>query len=155
MTERVASMEKRNKSLLILVAEDDPDDQLLIRDAIEESKIANQITLVQDGLELMDYLNHRGKFSDPHTSPKPGIILLDLNMPRKDGREALREIKTNSKLRRIPVIVLTTSKAEEDILHTYEYGANSYITKPSSFEGLVSLMKTLKNYWFETVQLPR
>ncbi len=148
-------MEKRNKSVVILVAEDDPDDQLLIKEAIDESKVSNQIIFVQDGVDLMDYLHHRGKFSDTLTSPRPGIILLDLNMPRKDGREALREIKADHKLRRIPVIVLTTSKAEEDILRTYEIGANSFITKPVTFEGLVEVVKILKNYWFEIVQLPR
>ena len=109
----------------------------------------------EDGEELLDYLYHRGsKYTAPGSSPTPGLILLDLNMPRKDGREALREIKSDPDLRRIPVVVLTTSKAEEDIYRTYDLGANSFITKPVSFEGLVAVMRDIGRYWIEIVELP-
>jgi CheY-like chemotaxis protein len=102
----------------------------------------------------MDYLNRRGRFSDPNTSPRPGLILLDLNMPKKDGREVLREIKQSPDLKTIPVVVLTTSKAEEDVLRTYNLGVNSYIVKPVDFSQLVSVMKTLELYWFSIVEVP-
>ncbi len=142
------------KPITILMAEDDPDDQLLAREALEESMIANNLHIVENGEELIDYLKHRGKYSDPASSPRPGLILLDLNMPRMDGREALRIIKTDPELHTIPVVVLTTSKAEEDILRMYEVGANSYIIKPVTFEGLVEVMRTIRRYWFEIIELP-
>ncbi len=138
----------------ILLADDDEDDRLLAIEALREAKLANDIATVADGEELMDYLHHRGKYSDPASSPRPGLILLDLNMPRKDGREALDEIRADADLRRIPIVVLTTSEAEEDILRTYELGVNSFITKPVSFEGLVQIMRTLRSYWLEIVRLP-
>lgn len=128
---------------------------MLARDALEESRLANDLRCVEDGEELLEYLFRRGKYSDPETSPRPGLILLDLNMPRKDGREALREIKAHESLRQIPIVVLTTSKAEEDIYRTYDLGVNSFITKPVSFEGLVEVMKVLNRYWFEIVELPK
>ena len=109
---------------------------------------------MEDGEELLDYLRRRGKYADPKESPRPGLVLLDLNMPRKDGREALREIKSDPKLRDIPVVVLTTSKAEEDIARSYNLGVNSYITKPVKFSALVEVMKALGKYWFEIVELP-
>ncbi len=140
--------------ITILVADDDEDDRLLAEDALRESRLANDIRFVEDGEELMDYLHREGKWSDPVKSPRPGLILLDLNMPRKDGREALEEIKADPDLRRIPVVILTTSKAEEDILKTYDLGVNSFITKPVTFEGLVELMLVLGKYWFEIVELP-
>jgi CheY-like chemotaxis protein len=142
------------RPITILLADDDPDDRLLTRQALEENRLANDLRFVVDGEELTDYLWRRGKFSDPTNSPSPGIILLDLNMPRKDGREALKEIKNDPVLKRIPVVVLTTSKAEEDIYRTYNLGVNSYITKPVSFDSLVEVMKTLGEYWFEIVELP-
>jgi CheY-like chemotaxis protein len=142
------------ESILILMADDDADDRMLTKDALYESRLANELRFVYDGEELMDYLHHRGVFVDPVSAPRPGVILLDLNMPRKDGREALREIKADPKLRQIPIVVLTTSKAEEDIFRSYDLGANSYITKPVTFEGLVAVMKTLGQYWFEIVELP-
>ena len=145
--------EKRNP-ISILLAEDDPDDRLMATEALEESRLANDLQIVEDGEELMDYLYHRGKYADISNWSLPGLILLDLNMPKKDGREALKEIKADPNLRRIPVIVLTTSKAEEDIFRTYDLGVNSFITKPVSFESLVSIMKILKLYWFEIVELP-
>jgi CheY-like chemotaxis protein len=116
--------------------------------------VVNDLRFVEDGDELLDYLYHRGKYADAGSSPSPGLILLDLNMPRKDGREALREIKADPDLRRIPVVVLTTSKAEEDIYRTYDLGANSFITKPVSFEGLVAVMRDIGRYWIEIVELP-
>lgn len=145
---------QEKKAIEILIADDDPEDRMLIRDALYESRLKNGLQFVENGEQLTDYLNNRGEYSDIIKYPRPGIILLDLNMPKKDGREALREIKQDEKLRSIPVIVLTTSKAEEDILKTYNLGVNSFISKPVTFEGLVEIMITLKKYWFEIVELP-
>ncbi len=139
---------------VILVADDDLEDRMLIEDAFEESRLANPLEFVEDGEELLDYLHRRNGYSDPSASPRPGLILLDLNMPRKDGREALKEIKSDPDLRRIPIVVMTTSKAEEDILRTYDLGVNSFITKPVTFEGLVDVVKMLGRYWFQIVELP-
>jgi CheY-like chemotaxis protein len=139
---------------VILLADDDEEDRMLTAEALTESRVVNDFRFVEDGDELLDYLYHRGKYEHPASSPTPGLILLDLNMPRKDGREALREIKADPDLRRIPVIVLTTSKAEEDIYRTYDLGANSFITKPVSFEGLVTVMRDIGRYWIEIVELP-
>jgi two-component system, response regulator len=142
------------RSITILLADDDADDRMMASDALEESRLANDLRCVEDGEELMDYLHRRGKYASPKDAPRPGLILLDLNMPRKDGREALKEIKAEPELRSIPVIVLTTSKAEEDIYRTYDLGVNSFITKPVNFESLVAVMKALGKYWFEIVELP-
>jgi CheY-like chemotaxis protein len=142
------------RSITILLADDDADDRMMASDALEESRLANDLRCVEDGEELMDYLHRRGKFAPPNEAPRPGLILLDLNMPRKDGREALKEIKAEPELRSIPVVVLTTSKAEEDIYRTYDLGVNSFITKPVNFESLVAVMKALGKYWFEIVELP-
>ena len=109
---------------------------------------------VQNGEDLLDYLFRRGPYAPPTDAPRPGLILLDLNLPRKDGREALREIKADSGLKRIPVIVLTTSKADTDIAGLYDLGANSFISKPAQFEALVNVMKSVRQYWFRTVELP-
>lgn len=147
-------MKPNGKPIVILMAEDDPDDRLLSADALELAHLANDIHFVEDGEQLIDYLCHRGVYSDPESSPRPGLILLDLNMPRKDGREALQEIKTDPNLRCIPVVVLTTSKAEEDILRSYDLGVSGYITKPVTFDDLVQVMKVLGRYWFEIVELP-
>lgn len=138
----------------ILIAEDDPEDRMLTQDALDESLFASRFHFVEDGEELMDFLLNRRRYVDSKQYPRPALILLDLNMPRKDGREALQEIKDNPKLRRIPVVVLTTSKAEEDVLRTYNLGVNSFITKPVTYEGLVDVMNTLSKYWFEIVELP-
>lgn len=138
----------------ILMADDDEDDRLLTLDALKESRVLNNLMCVQDGVELLEYLRREGKFSDPETSPRPSLILLDLNMPRKDGREALQEIKADPTLRGIPVVILTTSKEEEDMLRGYDLGCASYITKPVNFDGLVELMKALGRYWIEFVELP-
>ena len=140
--------------ILVLVADDDPEDRMLIEDAFEESRLPNVLEFVEDGEELLDYLYRRNGYSDPSASPRPGLILLDLNMPRKDGREALKEIKSDPDLRQIPIVVMTTSKAEEDVLRTYELGVNSYVTKPVTFEGLVEVVKALGRYWFQIVELP-
>ena len=147
-------MKHNKKAITILMADDDPDDRLLTRDAFEESHLFNEFETVEDGEELMDYLLSRGKYAGSAARPKPGLILLDLNMPRKDGREVLREIKACPTLRRIPVAVLTTSKSEEDINRAYELGVNSFIVKPVTFEGMVDVLKTLGKYWFEIVELP-
>ncbi len=147
-------MSETKKQINILMAEDDPDDRLLVEKSLRSSRLLNRLFFVEDGEELMDYLHHRGKFRNPETAPFPGLILLDLNMPKKDGREALVEIKSHEKLRRIPIVVLTTSKTEEDILRSYDIGANSYITKPVTFNDLCQILRTLGQYWLEIVELP-
>jgi CheY-like chemotaxis protein len=148
-------MRSERKPIVILLADDDEEDRMLACDALAESRLSNDITCVTDGEDLMDYLQHRGKYAPPFEAPRPGLILLDLNMPKKDGREALREIKADPELRQISVVVLTTSKAEEDIYASYDSGASSFISKPVTFEGLVDVMKGLGRYWFEIVDLPR
>ncbi len=147
-------MSRTAKPIVILMADDDEDDRLLAQDALAESRLANDLRFVCDGVELMEYLRREGRFADPASSPHPGVILLDLNMPRKDGREALEEIKADPGLRRIPVVVMTTSQAEEDVIRSYDLGASSFITKPVTFEGLGRVMRGLGTYWFEIVQLP-
>ncbi len=147
-------MERKKELITILMADDDEDDRLMAKEALAESKVENEIHFVKDGVELMDYLQHTGDYAERDDIPRPGLILLDLNMPRKDGREALQEIKADPELRQIPIVVLTTSKAEEDIYRTYDLGVNSFITKPVSFEGLVDVMRSLAKYWFNIVQLP-
>jgi CheY-like chemotaxis protein len=148
-------MRSERKPIVILLADDDEEDRMLACDALAESRLSNDITCVTDGEDLMDYLKRRGKYALPVEAPRPGLILLDLNMPKKDGREALREIKSDPELRQISVVVLTTSKAEEDIYSSYDSGASSFISKPVTFEGLVDVMKGLGRYWFEIVDLPR
>lgn len=145
---------KDSSTVKILVADDDEDDRMLINDAFEESRLTNPVDFVTDGEELMDYLKRRGKFEHLSKEELPGIILLDLNMPKKDGRTALREIREDEALRNIPIVVLTTSKSEEDILRTYNLGVNSFITKPVTFDGLVDVVKVLGKYWIEIVAIP-
>ncbi|MGH8523164.1 MAG: response regulator [Gammaproteobacteria bacterium] len=135
------------------MADDDPDDRLLTRDAMRDARVINDLRFVEDGEDLMDYLYRRGRYADGASAPRPGLILLDLNMPKKDGREALKEIKADPDLRRIPVVVLTTSKLEEDIFRSYDLGASSFIIKPVTFESLVELMKAMGRYWIEFVEL--
>jgi CheY-like chemotaxis protein len=147
-------MPHSRKPIIILYAEDDPEDRMLMKEALKENRLANELHFVEDGEELMDYLNRRGKYNKLTKAQLPGFILLDLNMPKKDGRECIEEIKDDPNLRNIPIVVLTTSKAEEDILQSYSLGANSYITKPVTFESLVDIMKVLGKYWFEIVELP-
>jgi CheY-like chemotaxis protein len=147
--------ELHRKPVTILLADDDAEDRELTRDALQDSRLANQMKFVVDGQDLLDYLRRQGRYSDPSVdAPRPGIILLDLNMPKKDGREALAEIKADDSLRRIPIVVLTTSKDEQDVLRTYELGISSFITKPVTFAGLVEAMRTWTRYWFELVELP-
>ncbi len=143
----------QTKPLVLLIADDDPDDRLLVQDALAESRLVNPLYFVEDGDELLAFLYRRGAYAGQNT-PLPGLILLDLNMPRKDGRQALMEIKNDPELRRIPIVILTTSKAEEDILRSYDLGVNSFIVKPVTFDGLVQVMRTIGRYWFEIVELP-
>lgn len=147
-------MKGHRTTVTILMADDDEDDCMLAHEALIESRLANDLHFVKDGEELMDYLYRRGQYAAPSSAPRPGLILLDLNMPRKDGREALIQIKNDPNLRQIPVVVLTTSKAEEDIYRSYDLGANSFITKPVTFASLVEVIRTIGKYWFEIVELP-
>jgi len=147
-------MNETLKPDVILLAEDDSDDRLLIKDAIADCGWSGELRCVEDGEELLDYLLHRGKYQPPAPAPRPGLILLDLNMPRKDGREALREIRADPRLRCIPVVALTTSKADADIAKLYELGANSFVSKPVQFDTLVNVIRVLGEYWFKTVKLP-
>ena len=142
------------RPITILLADDDEDDRLMTRDALRDARLHNDLRFVIDGVDLLDYLHRRGRHSDPANAPRPGLILLDLNMPRMDGREALQRIKADPDLKSIPVIVLTTSKAEEDIVRTYNLGVNSFITKPVTFLGLVEVMRVVSRHWLEIVELP-
>ena len=144
-----------HRPFTILLADDDEEDRELARDALQDSRLANEMRFVHDGQDLMDYLRRAGSYADSDAdAPRPGIILLDLNMPKKDGREALAEIKADECLRQIPIVVLTTSKDEADVLSTYDLGVSSFITKPVTFAGLVEVMRTWTRYWFEIVELP-
>ncbi|MEM9855739.1 MAG: response regulator [Bacteroidota bacterium] len=142
------------KPITILMADDDPDDQLMAQEAFEENRMANALAFVNDGQELLDYLKHEGKYNQTN-APRPGLILLDLNMPKKDGRTALKEIKADPNLKRIPVVVLTTSKSDEDVLKSYDLGVSSFITKPVSFESLIEVTREIGKYWFGIVVLPK
>jgi CheY-like chemotaxis protein len=143
-----------DQSITILMADDDEDDRLLMQEAWEESLLVNPLAFAVDGEDLMNYLQRRGKYAAQAGAPLPGLILLDLNMPKKDGREALKEIKADPVLRHIPVVILTTSKAEEDIYQTYDLGCSSFITKPVTFEALAEVLRAMKIYWLEIVELP-
>lgn len=143
-----------SRRVTILLAEDDVDDRQLTIEALTECRMANDLHCVKDGRELIDYLCHQGVHAAPVEAPRPTLILLDLNMPRMDGREALAEIKADPRLRGIPIVILTTSSSDVDVCHTYGLGANSYIAKPVTFDGLVRAMMALKRYWFELVELP-
>lgn len=138
----------------LLLADDDPDDRMLVHDALEEADWSVDLREVEDGNELIDYLERRGKYADPADSPRPGMILLDLKMPGRGGLQALEVIKQTELIRRIPIVVLTTSSAEEDITGAYDLGANSFVVKPSSFATLVEMMQTLEKYWLDVVTLP-
>ena len=140
--------------ITILMADDDPDDRLLVQDAFDEIRLANPLVFVEDGIDLMDYLRRRGAYTHLAGTQLPGLILLDLNMPRKDGRETLKEIKQDPVLRTIPIVILTTSNAEEDILRTYDLGSNSFIVKPVTFDKLVEIIRKVTQYWLEIVRLP-
>jgi CheY-like chemotaxis protein len=142
-------------AITILMADDDEDDRVLTADALRRSRLVNDMRFAVDGDDLMQYLRGEGAYGPGGiAAPRPGLILLDLNMPKKDGREALAEIKGDPELRRIPVVVLTTSKAEEDIFRTYDLGVNSFVSKPVTFEELARVMAALACYWFELVELP-
>lgn len=143
-----------SKPITILMADDDPDDRQMTKEAFAESHLTNDLRFVEDGVELLDYLCRRGKYADPASSPFPGLLLLDLNMPRMDGREALREIKKDPRLRSLRVVILTTSKAEEDIHRSYDLSATSYISKPVTLASLIEVIKTMGKYWLEIVELP-
>ncbi len=145
---------KNDKNLVILIADDDADDRLMTREAFEELQVPNDLFFVKDGVELLDYLNRRGAYTDQESCPRPGLILLDLNMPRMDGREALKAIKKDDNLKSIPVSIFSTSQAEEDVLRSYNLGVNCFITKPVSFKGLVTVIAQLNSFWFELVSLP-
>lgn len=147
-------MKRNGAPITILIADDDADDRMLIEDAFGESRLQNPLHFVEDGEQLLAYLKRDGEYADLKDEPFPGVILLDLNMPRMDGRTALAHIKDDKELCRIPVVVLTTSKAEEDILKTYGLGVSSFISKPVTFEGLVDVVKTIGHYWIEIVALP-
>jgi CheY-like chemotaxis protein len=137
-----------------MIAENDEDDRALVKFAFAECKLPNSIHFVEDGEQLLDYLNHRGPYENPASSTRPDLILLDLDMPRMNGHEALKEIKGNPKLRSIPVVIFTTSKATQDINSTYSMGANSFIVKPVTYDGLIEVMNALAEYWFEITELP-
>jgi len=146
-------MSNKSTPITILMADDDDDDRKLTQEALQDGRLVNELHFVVDGQDLMDYLRHAGKYAELKPA-RPGLILLDLNMPRKDGRTALAEIKADPALRQIPVVILTTSKADEDIYRSYDLGVNSYIVKPVTFEALVDILQTLEKYWFEIVELP-
>jgi two-component system response regulator len=147
-------MNESARCVTILMADDDEDDRILTREALTESHVLNEFHCVADGVELLRYLKHQDQYSDSERYPPPSLILLDLNMPRMGGREALGLIKADPGLRSIPVIILTTSKAEEDMLRAYDLGAASFIAKPVTFANLVELMRSLGKYWIEFVELP-
>jgi CheY-like chemotaxis protein len=147
-------MNSARSRITVLVADDDPDDRLLTRDAFQQAGMPVHLDFVEDGNQLLDYLRRRGSYSDAGKNPLPSLILLDLNMPRRDGREVLAEIKSDPGLRHIPIVVLTTSKAEEDVARSYRSGSNSYIVKPVSFTALTQVVRELGRYWLETVDLP-
>ena len=142
-----------DRPVRILVVDDDPDDQLLIREALDEARVQTDVQVVNDGLELLDYLRRGGRFSRIDT-PQPDLILLDLNMPRMGGHEVLQTLKADPELRKIPIVVLTTSKRDEDVQRSYEFGANTFITKPNSFPELVDVVQALEKYWFRVAELP-
>jgi CheY-like chemotaxis protein len=139
----------------IVMADDDPEDRMLTEQAWHEARLTNPLDFVIDGIDLLDYLRRQGDYTHLKGEPLPGLILLDLNMPRMDGREALKEIKADPALRHIPVVALTTSQAEEDIFRTYNLGVNSFIVKPVSFAGLVDVVRTVNKYWFQIVTLSK
>jgi CheY-like chemotaxis protein len=142
------------RPVIILLAEDDPGDQELTRRFLAEGPMHHELYIVRDGEEALDYLWRRGPYQNPTTSPRPDLVLLDLNMPKIDGRQVLERMRADATLRRLAVVVLTTSQREEDILHTYDLGANSYITKPADLQRFMQVIQALETYWFQTVVLP-
>jgi two-component system, response regulator len=148
-------MLENTHQITIHMCDDDPDDQLLISDALQEARLVNMIDFTSNGRELLQYLNREGEYSSLIGKPLPGIILLDLNMPIMDGREVLKILKSDNRFKSIPIVILTTSKAEEDVARSYDMGVNSFIIKPVSFEGLVEMIQSLTDYWFHLVALPK
>jgi CheY-like chemotaxis protein len=148
-------MDQKLKPFSILIAEDDEDDYLLTLEALKEAGVSNEVHWVKDGNEIMEYLSSKLNGNNGSTGQLPSVILLDLNMPKKDGREALEEIKSNPNFRKIPVIVMTTSSADSDITKSYDLGVNSFIQKPDRFHELVEIVQVVFNYWLNTVKLPR
>jgi len=146
-------MNKLDNKVTILMADDDPDDQILLKEALKENNIPNSVCFVENGEELIDFLNKRGRFEGVDFFP--GLILLDLNMPKMDGRQALRKLKADPVLKKIPIVVLTTSRADADILECYDLGVNSFISKPVNFAELVDITREISNYWLGTVTLPK
>ena len=146
--------ESRGRAATILLAEDDPGDIELTRRAFESGRLRNDLRVVQDGEEAIDYLFRRNAYKDPESSPRPDLLLLDLNLPKKDGRDVLRQIRAHPDLKRLAVVVLTTSDQEKDIIESYDLGVNSYITKPDNMEDFVASLRTLEDYWFQVVVLP-
>lgn len=138
----------------ILMADDDEDDQMLTKDAFEEGRLSNPLFFVKDGLELLDFLRNQGAFTDKSKYPRPGLVLLDLNMPRMDGKQVLKIIKSDPDLKTIPIVILTTSQQESEIAQTYASGANSFIVKPVRFEDMVGTLRVLGEYWLSIVRLP-
>lgn len=147
-------MSDRRTPITILLADDDEEDRMLASEALEAARLGNDLRFVSDGEELLAYLRHEGKYADPESSPRPGVILLDLNMPRMDGREALEHIKSDPTLRKIPVVIMTTSRAEEDIDSSYDHGASGFVVKPVEFDGLVAAFQSSGKYWFQVVERP-
>lgn len=145
---------KSAEKISILIADDDADDRELIKAAFDENGTQHDISFVENGEELLHYLKRNGHYADESLHPFPHIILLDLNMPKKDGREALLELKTDVTLKSIPVIILTTSMEEKDVIRSYELGVNSFIIKPVTYSGLVEFTRVLGKYWFEIAELP-
>lgn len=148
-------MVSNGKQMMILAAEDDSDDQMLLKEAFEENGFCPRIEFVENGEELLDYLHQKGRYEDAARAPRPDLILLDLNMPTKDGRTALKEIKSDPTLRAIPIVVLTTSNHADDILNSYGLGASSYITKPGSFSMFTEMIRQFGLYWFEVASIPK
>ena len=147
--------DKHKIPITILICDDDEDDRMLTQQALEDAHISNDLRFVEDGEQLLDYLYQRGEFSgETGAAPRPGLILLDLNMPKMDGREALKLMKKDPTLVDIPVVVLSTSRLDEDVIRSYQLGVNSFITKPVTFSGLVEAMNVLGRYWLEIVELP-
>ncbi len=147
-------MQGVTKRFKVLMVDDDPEDGVLVQKAIASAGHKVDFQVVTNGAEVLDYLFTEGRFTDQSRAPRPNLILLDLNMPGVDGFTVLKQIKSNMDLRRIPVVVLTTSEAETDIVKSYDIGANTFITKPTSFADMIEVMKSLKKYWFDSAQLP-
>ena len=145
-------MNDHSTPITILMADDDPDDRALTAATLKEARLLNDLRFVENGEELLDYLRAQGKYAPPVSAPRPGLILLDLNMPRKDGRAVLKELSQDSELNVIPIIVLTTSKDDEDIYRSYDLGVSSYVVKPVTFEALIDTLQTLKKYSFQIVK---